>query len=73
MTDRCWEELRHAGKALAENPGARRQIVNTAAAYFELPRSPEAEAVRVFLDGLCGALEDEEELDLTPPLSEAAQ
>jgi hypothetical protein len=65
--------LRRAGKAFAEDSGDLRRIVKATAVYFELPRSPEAEAVRVFLDGLCGALDDEEELDLTPPLSEAAQ
>jgi len=66
MTDRCWEELRRAGKALAEDPGDRRGILNIVTRYFEIPGSPEAEAVRVFLDGLCGAFADEE-----PP--EAAQ
>jgi hypothetical protein len=71
--DRHWEELRRAGKALAEEPGARRSIVNTVATYFELPSSPEAEVVGMFLHELCGALEDEGLLALTLPLPEAAQ
>jgi hypothetical protein len=63
MTDRCWEELRRAGKALAEDRGDLCKIVNAVATYFEIPKSPAAEAVGVFLEGLRGALEDEAELE----------
>jgi hypothetical protein len=53
--DRCWDELHRAGKAIdAGHPLYR--VVRDVATDFELPASPEAEAVRVFLDALCGTL-----------------
>jgi hypothetical protein len=58
MTARCWDELYRAGKALAEG-GAPHGIVAAVARDFELPQSPEAEAVHVFLDELAAALEDD--------------
>jgi hypothetical protein len=33
MTDRCWEELRRAGKAMAEDSDAVRDIVEAARQY----------------------------------------
>jgi hypothetical protein len=71
-TERCWEELRRAGKALAKGEGDPSEIINAVASYFELPSSPETEAVHVFLDGLCSIPEDDE-LFAADPLPEAAQ
>jgi hypothetical protein len=58
MTERCWEELRRAGKALDEEPYRLPAIVADVAGFFELPHSPEAEAVQVFLDAELRALEE---------------
>ena len=57
--DRCWDELYRAGKVLAEDPAAVRSIVAAVAVDFDLPRSPEAEAVSVFLTELVGALPEQ--------------
>jgi hypothetical protein len=56
MTSRCWEELRRAGKALGEDPAAVCSIVGAVALDFELPQSPEAAAVGIFLTELLDAL-----------------
>ena len=55
MTERCWDELYRAGKALDEGCPPH-WVVGETAVYFDLPCSPEAEAVHVFLDALRGAL-----------------
>jgi hypothetical protein len=56
---RAWDELRAAGRELAECHGIKYPqvgaIVALVARQFEVPRSPEAEAVNVFLDGLLSA------------------
>jgi hypothetical protein len=58
---RPWNELYDAGAELsgADIIGVRQiaAIVARVAFYFELPRSPEAEAVDVFLTGLRHGLE----------------
>ena len=56
MTDRCWDELYRAGQALAEGRPLQK-VVDEVAVYFDLPSSPEAAAMSVFLDELAGALE----------------
>jgi hypothetical protein len=68
---RDWEELCRAGNALAEDRGDLHAILKTAAFYFQLPRTPAAEAAHVFLEALQGALEDE--ALLAAALPEAAQ
>jgi hypothetical protein len=72
MTERCWDELYRAGQELAQG-GSTYKIVYDAATDFDLPSSPEAEAARVFLSALCGALADEELLEAEAALGEAAE
>lgn len=71
MTERCWEELRRAGGEIADKRRPMLEIVQDAAAYFDLPRSPEAEAVLAFLDGLRCNLEDE--LLALAPMAQVAE
>ena len=59
MVDRCRDELQRAGEDIAEHRAPLLEIVKDTAGYFELPRSPEEEAQKVFLGGLLANLEDE--------------
>jgi hypothetical protein len=63
---RAWDELRAAGGELAECHGIEYAqvavIVSRVQRQFEVPRSPESEAVLVFLSGLLNAFD---EADLT--------
>jgi hypothetical protein len=49
---RPWEELRAIGNERAAGRITRAQAVDEAIRYFEVPRSPEEEAVNVFLGGM---------------------
>jgi hypothetical protein len=49
-------EIQKAGVALAEGAPLN-ETVNAVAVYFDVPRSPEVEAVHAFLTGLSGVLE----------------
>jgi hypothetical protein len=57
---RAWEELRAAGGELANCSDYDDivRIVSRLAPYFEVPRSPEAEAANVFLGELRDALDE---------------
>lgn len=57
MTDRCWDELRRAGNAIAEGRPMC-MIVDAVALDFDLPRTPEEDAVHVFLDAVSDAVSD---------------
>jgi hypothetical protein len=56
--ERCWEEARRGGQEITERPGALYEIVSAVAPYFEVPRSPEAEAMHVFLEGVLSTAEN---------------
>ena len=71
MTERCWEELYRAGKAIDEGCPLH-EIVDVVAHDFDLPRSPEAEAVSVFLGALAVALKPDL-LDLELLAAKAAE
>jgi hypothetical protein len=58
---RAWDELRAAGGELSERHDDIDnkeiiELVNRVARQFEVPRSPEAEAVNIFLAGLLDAI-----------------
>jgi hypothetical protein len=56
---RAWDELRAAGGELSNRDGLDSEmiaLIGEVARRFEVPRSPEAEAVDVFLTGLLDAI-----------------
>jgi hypothetical protein len=70
--DRCWDELYRAGEAIEK--GVDPSLAVKAIAYqFDLPQSPEAEAVHVFLDALLGNFADEDLRAAEAALAEAAE
>lgn len=59
MTKRCWEEARRLGTPLAAHPGRAGLETNlrTLGIFFEVPHTPEEEAMHFFLTGMVVALE----------------
>jgi hypothetical protein len=81
IENRAWDELRSAGNELSKHVieyGEIAAVVGRVARQFELPSSPEAEAVSGFLIGLLNALDEaaamaEIEVDADDATPEAAQ
>jgi hypothetical protein len=66
-SNRSWDELRAAGGELSAYGGDIATIVSRVQRYFEVPHTPEEEAIGVFLIGLTDALDSAAPLDDDPP------